>query len=219
MGLKGFEGRLERMVEGTFARLFRSGLRPVEVGRRLVRSMDDGRTIDVRGRMAAPNEFTVRLSSEDHERFGQLADTLTRELIQAARDHARQERYHLVGPISVELLLDRRFRAGSFSIDARLVEAPGGGGAGTLLLPDGGRLPLEGRVISIGRQSTCDVSIVDPNVSRRHAEIHPDADRYVLVDLGSTNGTRVNGGRIAEHELADGDQLTFGGTTLVFEES
>jgi len=219
MGLKGFEGRLERMVEGTFARLFRSGLRPVEVGRRLVRAMDDGRMIDVRGRMTAPNEFAVRLGEEDHERFAQLADTLTRELIQAARDHARQEGYHLVGPISVDLQLDRRYRAGSFSIDARLVEAPGGSGAGTLLFPDGGRLPLEGRVISIGRQSTCDVTISDPNVSRRHAEIHPDADRYVLVDLGSTNGTRVNGGRIAEHELADGDELSFGGTTLVFEES
>jgi FhaA, N-terminal domain/FHA domain len=219
MGLKGFEGRLERMVEGTFARLFRSGLRPVEVGRRLVRSMDDGRTIDVRGYSVAPNEFVVRLAEEDYERFAQLADTLTRELVEAARDHAREEGYHLVGPLKVELVEDRRFRAGSFAVDARLVEAPGGGGAGTLVFADGGRLPLEGRVMSIGRQSACEVTISDPNVSRRHAEIRPVADRYLLVDLGSTNGTRVNGSRIAEHELVDGDQLTFGGTTLVFEES
>jgi hypothetical protein len=219
MGLKGFEGRLERMVEGTFARLFRSGLRPLEVGRRLVRSMDDGRTIDVRGRMVAPNEFAVRLGDEDHERFAQVADTLTRELTDAARDHARAEGYHFPGPIRVELVLDRRFRAGSFGIDARLVEAAGGGGAGTLVFPDGDRLALEGHVLSIGRQSSCDITISDPNVSRRHAEIHPSADRYVLVDLGSTNGTRVNGSRISEHELADGDKLRFGGTTLVFEES
>jgi hypothetical protein len=219
MGLKGFEGRLERMVEGTFARLFRSGLRPVEVGRRLVRAMDDGRTIDVRGRMVAPNEFAVRLGSEDHERFSQVADTLARELSEAARDHARAEGYYFVGPIQVALVLDRRFRAGSFSIDARLVEAPGGGGAGTLILPDGSRFALEGRAISIGRQTSCDVTISDPNVSRRHAEIHPSADRYILVDLGSTNGTRVNGARVSEHELVDGDEVRFGGTTLVFEES
>jgi hypothetical protein len=219
MGLKGFEGRLERMVEGTFARVFRSGLRPIELGRRLVREMDDGRSIDVRGRMIAPNDFTVRLSADDHERFSAVEETLVRELAAAARDHARDEGYHFLGPIDVALVVDRRFRTGSFAIEARLKEAPGGGGAGSILLPDGGRVPLEGRVFVMGRQSSCDITIADPNVSRRHAEIRPDLDGYVLIDLGSTNGTRVNGQRIAEHRLVDGDQLGFGGVTLVFEES
>lgn len=210
---------MERMVEGTFARVFRSGLRPVELGRRLVREMDDGRSIDVRGRLIAPNDFTVRLGDDDHARFAEVSDTLARELATAARDHARDEGYSFLGPVSVELVLDRRFRAGSFAIDGRLREAPGGAGAGSLVLPDGSMLPLEGRVLTVGRQSTCDITVADPNVSRQHAEIRPHDDRYVLVDLGSTNGTRVNGERIAQHELVDGDELGFGNTTLVFEES
>jgi hypothetical protein len=219
MGLKGFEGRLERMVEGTFARVFRSGLRPIELGRRLVRAMDDGRSIDVRGRAIAPNDFVVRLGPEDHERFASVEETLTRELAAAARDHARDEGYHFLGPVEVSLALDKRFRTGSFAIEATLREAPGGGGAGSIVLPDGSRVALEGRTFTVGRQSACDITIADPNVSRHHAEILPGLDGYVLVDLGSTNGTRVNGQRIAEHPLRDGDELGFGSVTLVFEES
>lgn len=219
MGLQGFERRLERMVEGTFARIFRSGLRPVELGRRLVREMDDGRSIDVRGRTIVPNDFTVRLAEEDHERYAEVHDTLCRELADAARDHARDQGYHFLGPVQVDLVVDRRYRTGSFAIDARLREAPGGIGAGSLLLPDGSRITLEGHTLSIGRLSACDITIADPNVSRRHAEIRPLGDGYVLVDLGSTNGTRVNGSRVGQHHLADGDEVGVGNAVLVFEES
>jgi hypothetical protein len=219
MVLKGFERRLERMVEGAFARVFKSGLRPVELGRRLVRAMDDERSIDVRGRSIAPNTFTVRLSAEDDERFAEVAETLVRELADAAREHARDEGYHFLGPVQVELLVDKRYRTGTFAIDARFHEAAGGGGAGSLVLPDGNRIPLEARVLTVGRQSTCDITISDPNVSRQHAELRPFGEGYVIVDLGSTNGTKVNGARVAEHHLIDGDELGFGGTTLVFEES
>ncbi|MEO6629528.1 MAG: DUF3662 domain-containing protein, partial [Aquihabitans sp.] len=76
MALKGFERRLERMVEGTFARIFRSGLRPVELGRRLVREMDDNRSVDVRGRTVVPNQFTVEVSEADDERFAEVAGSL-----------------------------------------------------------------------------------------------------------------------------------------------
>jgi hypothetical protein len=219
MVLKGFERRLERMVEGAFARVFRSGLRPVELGRRLVREMDDGRTIDVRGRQVAPNHFVVRLGPDDHGHLAEVSETLCRELAAAARDHARDEGYHFPGPVQVELVEDRRFRTGAFAIDARLREGPGGAGAGSLVLPDGTRLPLDGRTVVIGRQSTCDVVVGDPNVSRRHAEVRPDGEGYALVDLGSTNGSRVNGERIARRVLSDGDELTVGNTTLVFEEA
>ena len=59
MGIKGFERSLENMVEGVFARVFRSGLRPIELGRRLVREMDDNRSVDVRGRTIVPNPFII----------------------------------------------------------------------------------------------------------------------------------------------------------------
>ena len=85
MGLKGFERRLERAVEGGFARVFRSGLKPIEVGRRLTKEMDAARTVDVRGRTVVPNHFTVELSTTDHENFAEIADTMERELAEAAR--------------------------------------------------------------------------------------------------------------------------------------
>src|SRR6187401_2202505 len=103
MGIRGFERRLERMVEGVFARAFRSGLRPVELGRRMVREIDDNRSVDVRGRTVVPNHFDVQLRQEDLDRFAEIHSTLVRELSDAARDHARDEGYTFLGRVEVEL--------------------------------------------------------------------------------------------------------------------
>jgi pSer/pThr/pTyr-binding forkhead associated (FHA) protein len=61
--------------------------------------------------------------------------------------------------------------------------------------------------------------LADPNVSRHHAEVRPAGDGFVVVDLGSTNGTRVNGAKVAEHLLVDGDEVRFGNTVVHFEAS
>ena len=91
--------------------------------------------------------------------------------------------------------------------------------AGSLLLPNNDRYVLGDWVVSLGRLPECDITITDSNVSRRHAEIRPRGDGFVLIDLGSTNGSRVNGVRVAERELVDGDELTFGNTRMVFQAS
>src|SRR3546814_17314664 len=80
MGSRGFELRLERMVEGAFARAFKSVLRPVELGRRMIREMDDHRSVGVRGDTVVPNSFTVALSTSDLEQFEGVQDSLAREL-------------------------------------------------------------------------------------------------------------------------------------------
>jgi hypothetical protein len=219
MGLQGFERRLEHLVEGVFARVFRSGLRPIELGRRLAREMDVNRSVDVRGRTVVPNAFRIALDPSDHERFAEIADSLTRELCDAAREHAHDEGYTFPGPVSVELVVDERLRTGEFRIDGRLREGPGGVGAGSLLLPSGERIVLGDRPVTIGRLADCDVTLVDANVSRHHAEIHPRHDGFVLVDLGSTNGSKVNGVRVSERELRDGDALDFGNTRVTFQAS
>ena len=61
--------------------------------------------------------------------------------------------------------------------------------------------------------------LADPNVSRNHAEIRPQGDRFVVVDLGSTNGTKVNGVRVTNQLLDDGDEVSFGNTRMRFEAS
>ncbi len=219
MGLKGFERRLERVIEGAFARAFRSGLRPVELGRRLVREMDDNRSVDVRGRTLVPNHFTVEMSEQDCAEFADISDSLTRELAEAAREHARDEGYHFLGPVGVELQASQRMRTGAFQIVGRLKEGRHGVGAGSLLLPTGERLPLGDGTVTIGRRPESTIVLADPNASRNHAEIRPHGTGYLLVDLNSTNGSMVNGSRVTSHRLADGDEITIGGTRIRFEAS
>ena len=219
MGLKGFERRLEHAVEGVFSRVFRSGVRPIEIGRRLTREMDDMRTLDVRGRTITPNLFTIVISTDDHSSFADFADSLARELCDAAREHARDEGYAFMGPVEAELVVDDQQRTGTFSIEARFREGAGGAGAGSVLLPTGERFVLREQVTSIGRLPECEITLLDPNVSRRHAEIHQRGNGFAIVDLGSTNGCTVNGVRITERELRDGDEIGIGNLRLTFQAS
>ena len=207
------------MVEGTFARIFRSGIRPVELGRRLVREMDDNRSVDVRGRTVVPNQFTVEVSEADHERFAEVSGSLERELAEAAREHARDEGYVFMGPVSVHLEVSERQHTGAFQITGRMREGTGGVGAGSLVLPTGERLALGEAVVTIGRRPESTIQLGDPNVSRNHAEIRPHGNSWIVVDLGSTNGTRVNGTRITSQGLDDGDEVVFGNTPMHFEAS
>jgi hypothetical protein len=218
MGLQQFERRLERLVEGAFAKAFRSGLQPVELGRRLSREMDLQRTVGVHG-LIAPNHFRVALSQSDSERFSSFSDALVRELSEAVREHARDEGYHFVGPVQVELEPDASLGQGEFLVAGEIAEGPGGHAAGSLLLPDGSRVALGTEPVTIGRHAECDVVLEDSNISRRHAEIKRQGEDYLFVDLGSTNGSKVNGSRVKQHVLVDGDEITLGKTVLRFEAS
>src|SRR5579875_3399154 len=111
MGLQQFERRLERMVEGVFARAFRGGLQPVEIGRRLTREMDLRRTVAPRGTLA-PNDFLVLMSPSDRARFASIEDELIDELIAVARDHAEIERYSFLGPVTVTMDSDDQLSPG-----------------------------------------------------------------------------------------------------------
>lgn len=216
MGLQQFEGRLERLVEGTLAKPFRSNLQPVEIGRRLTREMDLHRRVGVRG-LIAPNSFSVTLAKPDVERFSNFLDALVRELAEAAREHARNEQYTFVGPIDVQILEGSRLRAGRFSVAAEVIEGPDGMAPAELVLPGGGRVHVETEPVVIGRMPECSVVLSDPNVSRRHAEVVRVNEAFVVRDLGSTNGTKLNGAPIREGYLTTGDNITVGSTTLVFE--
>ena len=81
----------------------------------------------------------------------------------------------------------------------------------------GGTYVIDQRVTVIGRSSECDLQLEDANASRRHAEVRRIADGYSLVDLGSTNGTEVNGQRIQETALMNGDVISVGTTRITFE--
>jgi hypothetical protein len=81
---------------------------------------------------------------------------------------------------------------------------------------DGRAHPITSRTVVIGRARECDLRVADGNASRRHAEVVQEGATYVVVDLGSTNGTELNGRRVTREKLTDGDRITIGATDLFF---
>lgn len=216
MGIQKFEQRLERMVEGTFGKAFRSGLQPVELGRKVTREVDAERQMGVNGRPVAPNNIGVYLSPADFERLSAYSEPLIRELSELVREHAREQGYQFVGAVAVHLVPDDEIREGDVDI---AVEIAAGARLGSLVLPDGRRVALGEESITIGRLPDNDIVTADSKASRRHAEIRPSGNGYLLVDLRSTNGTRINGTQVSEHLLVDGDHVAVGLTEFVFEAS
>src|SRR3954469_2609766 len=86
-----------------------------------------------------------------------------------------------------------------------------------LLVAEGGRNVLSGERVMVGGSRECDVVVSDANVSRRHIELRRGERGWAAVDLGSTNGMKVNGRRLSHAELEPGDRITIGISDLTFE--
>jgi hypothetical protein len=106
-----------------------------------------------------------------------------------------------------------------YSVDreARRMDAPAAIGGRAMLVGSGKRTVLSGSRVTIGRSRDCDVTLDDANVSRRHAELRREGGTWVVADLGSTNGVKVNGHRVSQQPLQPGDEITLGLERLVFE--
>lgn len=118
--LRNLETKLADLVEGTFGRVFRSEVRPVEVARRLAREMDEHKTVSV-SRTYVPNEYVVWLSPEDRERFGEVEGSLIEELGGYLLEHARREQLALLSRPQIEFRTDERLALGEFGIQTRVV--------------------------------------------------------------------------------------------------
>jgi hypothetical protein len=242
--LQRFEHRLEGMVEGAFARAFKSELQPVEVASAIQREMDDRAAIVAQGRTLVPNDFVVEVAEDDYARLDMYADSLGIELATLAREYAKEQGYSFVGPVRMRFEGVRDLTTGTFRILSGVIRGttvedgeirrpasdlpqPAGGFRGNPRLlvsgpdggPDGGNqrtYEITTPLVILGRGTDCDLRLVDPGVSRHHAEIRVEDGEVVLVDLGSTNGTFVNGQPVRRVPLADGTRVTLGRTTLVF---
>ncbi|MCA1830905.1 MAG: FhaA domain-containing protein [Actinomycetota bacterium] len=232
--LREVEKRLESIVEGFFARtLPGGGVQPVELGKRMVRSMDEDQVKAVSGASFAPNAFTFKLSRKDFARMVQIEKTLKKELGAVAKRAASAEKWQMVGPPEIHLVEDAAVKSGTFQVETGYVEStkpePEAGPQTQLIqmamsadaeLVQLGKTtrawPLSKEALVLGRQKDCDVVIADPGISRRHAEVRREGDEWVMIDLGSTNGTEINGKRVNRHRLTPGDRLVLGETTLEF---
>jgi hypothetical protein len=118
--LRTIESKLESLFEGVFGRAFRTNVQPVELARKLVKEMDDHRSVSV-SRVYVPNEYTIYLSPGDREQFASFEDSLRDELQEYLAEHARRERYVLLTPPRVKLESDDDLDIGVFGIATRLV--------------------------------------------------------------------------------------------------
>ena len=244
-----FEKGIERAVNGVFAKAFRADVQPVEIASALRKACDDRAAVISRGRTLVPNAFVVELGPSDHERLGEYADALGDELVANVHEHAERQRYAFVGPVSVEFEQVDDLDTGVFRVRTATVKArdaredveqpqrasdpprpaPSPVSAATpgrrpWLDIDGHAYPLVGSVTVVGRGDEADIVVDDPGVSRRHAEIRVTTDGPHLVatlrDLGSTNGTLVDGSRVGRGAesaaLTNGTTVTVGRTRATY---
>jgi hypothetical protein len=233
--LAALERFLERLFERPTARLLGATLEPVTLVRRLERAVDEDRRVGADG-LLAPTRFTVEVSPADAASLARLA-TLEEDLAGAALEHARRRGYRIPERPTVALVGSPTVEPGEIRIttgfaDGRRAVEPGRAAEQTLLhrlpapvppgtvlriAPPGARardVALDGRPLTIGRAADADVVLVDPLVSRHHARLAAHGGRLVLSDLGSTNGTRVNGEAVREAVVGPGDHVEIGATWL-----
>jgi hypothetical protein len=224
--LRNFESRLERGIEGFFKAAFRSGLQPIELAKRILREMEANKTVGVR-EVWVPNRYVLVVSHEDREKFSGAEGALVRELETVVTEGARENGWGLVARPEVVFETDEGLKRGDLVVRAELTEAtgqatsqpvpvPDAAGARLVLADDGKEWPLDRDRIVIGRLAGSEVEVDDPGASRRHAEIRREGGEWLVVDLGSTNGTLVNDSPISEATLEDGDRITIGRTVLEF---
>ena len=246
------ERSLENIFDGLFSRAFKSGVKPLQLGRKLLQVVDSERDVDAQGRRVVPNSYLIQLCPEDREGFADVEPTLLQELTVALREYISQEGYHVEGKARVALRTNPDLRRGKFDIDCRNItpdaapaqpSAPAAPSTEPLIevsaaplltavpsafdrppavlsLPNGQRIELHEGHYVLGRHLENDIVLNDTNVSRKHAEFVCAAGEVVVRDLGSTNGTKVNGVLITgEQLLQHGDVINFGTAQVRFEAS
>ena len=288
-----FERRLEGLVGGAFARVFKGQVEPVEIGNALQREAADRKNVMGNGEVMCPNRYRVTLSPSDHERLVPWEAQLTESLAELIQEYLDENRWTTIGDVEVYLARDDQLHTGVFGVASRMeaqapprrrphdslslpavpsmapagappatsaptpAQRPPAGGMPSapipqahvqrpqqgssqqgpaqngssdkpsgrptgraLLLVDQTNQHFDLRMGSnvVGRGVESDLQLLDHGVSRRHLDIQFDGTRATIYDLGSTNGTTVNGHEIGSHVLRHGDVVRVGHTRLVFQQ-
>jgi len=196
-------------VERAFALAFPAALEPVQIARKLVAAFESGGAASGRG----GRRFVVRMSPADYARYeGDLAyferqwTAMLARLAERSRNPQR--------PPEVGAEADPAVANGTVTIAVQQLPEP----VRLALvvrkgMPPAARLALD-RTLVAGRDEGCDVVLLDPRVSRRHLEIAPGGAAVRFRDLGSSNGTLLNGVKSAAADLGVGDVLALGDSEL-----
>jgi hypothetical protein len=246
--LRTLESKIAGLVEGTFSRAFKSEVRPVEIARKLAREMDQHRVQSLSRTYApneyvvwlSPDDRAQFEGYEDElkrELSGYLLEHARRERVSLVTrpsiEFRTDERLRL-GEFGIQARLVRPPEQAEqqpsqgehghtmvYTVSDRLAEPlrEPDHRRGTARLRVGGRTELLGSGGAVvGRSRDADIVVDDPNVSRRHAEVRPSGGSWIVRDLGSTNGVKVNGRRIqGPQSLKPGDEIQLGTSSVTFE--
>jgi hypothetical protein len=218
--LQRFEKRLEGMVEGAFAKVFKGVVHPVEILHAMQREAEAQKSPLPGGRVLVPNRYVIELSAADHSRLAPYSGALAQELAQSHSEYIGEQGWAVYGDIVVEVAHLDTLDTGSFRVLAQVHtggDATSGTASGVRLSTDDGRnYPLGVGSTVIGRGDQASFRLADVGASRQHARLDYDGRQVVLTDLGSANGTMVNGHRISTATLNPGDEILIGTTRLTF---
>lgn len=237
--LQRFENFFERLMEGSVGRIFRTPIQPAEIGRRLERAMEGNQLATVDG-IVVPNDYVVYLHPDDMVQFADFVTSLCRQMEDWLIDLAAERDYGFIDQVRVQMIGDEEVPARRINVIANIAELPDydpiqqeavqrtevyrvvertGNVPPKLLRVESGIAPeqvfvIRRQVTTIGRSLDNDIVIEVPEVSRHHARIEYVNQRFEIVDLGSTNGTRVNGARVDRAPIQEGDEIILGTAAL-----
>ena len=185
--LRNLETKLADLVEGTFGRVFRSEVRPLEVARKLAREMDEHKTVSV-SRIYVPNEYVVWLSPEDRAHFQEIEGSVIDDLSGYLLEHARKERLSLLSRPRIELRTDERLSLGDFGIQTRVVK-PADEAAGSV--PAAGEQAVQadhGNTMIYSTAGRLREPIEASQAPRTRALLLAEGRRHVIAAGGATIG-------------------------------
>ena len=205
----------------------RNGIRPIEIGREVIALMDEQAQSGVN---QIGHRYTIGLHKNDLGALSDAIKPLMSELRQAIDNHAKFEGYSLSGEAEVVLVEDVAVQVGSCAVAVAVTKpiatqrpAPLSTSAAhkySVLMADGSRHILDGDLVTVGRQASCTIVIADNNISRVHARFRAGDNGWIIEDLSSTNGTKVNGVLITEPTpLSHGQLIALGSLQLQFEQA
>lgn len=212
--LENFEKGLERVVNGAFTKTFKSELQPVEISGHIRAEMDSKASILSRDRILAPNTFSVSLSVPDFKRMQVLGDSLISELTELATRHAKKQGFQFGAALAIRLIENSSLNLGQVSVRSatenhEIEWLP------SLEIGDKSFVLKVGQT-TVGRDASADIQIPDTGLSRQHLALIWDGKNAAVKDLGSTNGTRVNGRVISEIAIGADTEIHAGSSTFVF---
>ncbi len=228
------EKQLELLVEGSLARLLGAEISPAVVAGQLARAMEEVGKRDEQGNSYAPDQYALTLHPDDANFLLDSAPNIHSVLAKGLLDVVRSAGFILQRQPNITIAADPTLKRWEVRVVAwhsgnplefthpmqretvlRSGEVP----EGAFLIVDGrGHYALDRPVVNIGRRLDNQLILDNPHVSRTHAQLRIRDGRFVLFDLGSTTGTKVNGRAVKQHILRQGDVISIAEIRLVYGE-